>query len=40
MREISNAKSTLIEMGIKDVDLITLGRFSGGTRGPSIGHFS
>ena len=30
----------LLEMGLKNVGLITDGRFSGGTRGPCIGHVS
>ena len=40
MREMLNATSALAGMGIKDVGLITDGRFSGGTRGPCIGHVS
>ena len=40
MREMLNATSALVGMGIKDVGLITDGRFSGGTRGPCIGHVS
>ena len=40
MREMLNPTSALAGMGIKDVGLITDGRFSGGTRGPCIGHVS
>ena len=40
MREMLNSTSALAGMGIKDVGLITDGRFSGGTRGPCIGHVS
>ena len=40
MREMLNTTSALAGMGIKDVGLITDGRFSGGTRGPCIGHVS
>lgn len=40
MREMLNATSALAGMGIKNVGLITDGRFSGGTRGPCIGHVS
>ncbi len=40
MREMLNPTSALAGMEIKDVGLITDGRFSGGTRGPCIGHIS
>ncbi len=41
MREMLNPTSILAGMGLeKDVALITDGRFSGGTRGPCIGHVS
>ena len=40
MREMLNPTSALAGLGIKDVGLITDGRFSGGTRGPCIGHVS
>jgi dihydroxy-acid dehydratase len=40
MREMLNPTSALAGMNIKDVGLITDGRFSGGTRGPCIGHVS
>ena len=40
MREMLNLTSALAGMNIKDVGLITDGRFSGGTRGPCIGHVS
>ena len=40
MREMLNSTSALAGMGIKNVGLITDGRFSGGTRGPCIGHVS
>ena len=40
MREMLNPTSALAGMKIKDVGLITDGRFSGGTRGPCIGHVS
>ena len=40
MREMLNPTSTISGMGIKSVALITDGRFSGGTRGPCIGHIS
>ena len=33
-----HATSALVGMDIKNVGLITDGRFSGGTRGPCIGH--
>lgn len=40
MREMLNPTSAIAGMGIKNVGLITDGRFSGGTRGPCIGHVS
>jgi dihydroxy-acid dehydratase len=41
MREMLNPTAFLCGMGLeKDVALITDGRFSGGTRGPCIGHIS
>jgi len=41
MREMLNATSAIAGMGLsKEVALITDGRFSGGTRGPCIGHIS
>ena len=40
MREMLNPTSAIAGMGIKNVGLITDGRFSGGTRGPCIGHIS
>jgi len=40
MREMLNPTSAISGMGIKSVALITDGRFSGGTRGPSVGHIS
>lgn len=40
MREMLNPTSAIAGMGLKDVGLITDGRFSGGTRGPCIGHVS
>ncbi|MCK9151159.1 dihydroxy-acid dehydratase [Methanobacterium alcaliphilum] len=40
MREMLNPTSAIVGMGIKSVALITDGRFSGGTRGPCIGHIS
>lgn len=40
MREMLNPTSTISGMGIKSVALITDGRFSGGTRGPCVGHVS
>ena len=40
MREMLNPTSAIAGMGIKDVGLITDGRFSGGTRGPCVGHIS
>lgn len=39
MREMLSPTSAIVGMGLsKDVALITDGRFSGGTRGPCIGH--
>ena len=41
MREMLNPTSAIAGMGLdKDVALITDGRFSGATRGASIGHIS
>ncbi len=41
MKEMLNPTSLICGMGLeKDVALITDGRFSGGTRGPCIGHVS
>ncbi len=41
MREMLSPTSALVGMGLhKEVALITDGRFSGGTRGPCIGHIS
>lgn len=40
MREMLNPTSAISGMGVKSVALITDGRFSGGTRGPCIGHVS
>ncbi|MBU4536045.1 MAG: dihydroxy-acid dehydratase [Euryarchaeota archaeon] len=40
MREMLNPTSAISGMGIQSVALITDGRFSGGTRGPCIGHVS
>lgn len=41
MREMLNSTATISGMGLGDsVALITDGRFSGGTRGPCIGHIS
>lgn len=40
MREMLNPTSAISGMGIKNVALITDGRFSGGTRGPCVGHIS
>ena len=41
MREMLSATSAIVGMGMhKEVALITDGRFSGGTRGPCIGHIS
>ena len=41
MREMLSPTSTIVGMGLSnDVALITDGRFSGGTRGPCIGHIA
>ena len=41
MREMLSPTSAIMGMGLGDkVALITDGRFSGGTRGPAIGHVS
>lgn len=40
MREMLNPTSAIAGMGLERVALITDGRFSGGTRGPCIGHIS
>ncbi|MDD3984453.1 MAG: dihydroxy-acid dehydratase [Methanobacterium sp.] len=40
MREMLNPTSAIAGMEIKSVALITDGRFSGGTRGPCVGHIS
>jgi dihydroxy-acid dehydratase len=41
MREMLSATSAIAGMGLSEsVALITDGRFSGGTRGPCIGHIS
>ncbi|MDR1819403.1 MAG: dihydroxy-acid dehydratase [Methanobrevibacter sp.] len=40
MREMLNPTAALAGMSIKKVALITDGRFSGGTRGPCVGHIS
>jgi len=41
MREMLNATASIVGMGLgESVALITDGRFSGGTRGPCIGHIS
>ena len=41
MRELLSPTATIAGMGLSDsVSLITDGRFSGGTRGPCIGHIS
>jgi dihydroxy-acid dehydratase len=41
MREMLSPTSAIVGMGLSnDVALITDGRFSGGTRGPCIGHVS
>ena len=38
MPEMLSATSALMGVGYKNVVLVTDGRFSGGTRGPCIGH--
>ena len=40
MREMLNPTAAISGMEIKSVALITDGRFSGGTRGPCVGHVS
>ena len=40
MREMLNPTSAIAGMGLERVALITDGRFSGGTRGPCVGHVS
>ena len=40
MREMLNPTSAIMGLQIKNVALITDGRFSGGTRGPCVGHIS
>ena len=41
MREMLSPTSAIVGMGLhKDVALITDGRFSGGTRGPCVGHIA
>lgn len=41
MRELLSPTATIAGMGLSDsVALITDGRFSGGTRGPCVGHIS
>lgn len=41
MREMLSPTATIAGMGLSDsVALVTDGRFSGGTRGPCIGHIS
>ncbi|NYB52028.1 MAG: dihydroxy-acid dehydratase [Methanobacteriaceae archaeon] len=40
MREMLNPTSAISGIGLESVALITDGRFSGGTRGPCIGHVS
>ncbi|MCL2157606.1 MAG: dihydroxy-acid dehydratase [Methanobrevibacter sp.] len=40
MREMLNPTSAIMGLKIKNVALITDGRFSGGTRGPCVGHIS
>jgi len=40
MREMLAPTSAIVGMGLKRVALITDGRFSGGTRGPCVGHVS
>ncbi len=40
MREMLNPTSAISGMGLNSVALVTDGRFSGGTRGPCIGHVS
>lgn len=40
MREMLAPTSAIVGMGLEKVALVTDGRFSGGTRGPCIGHIS
>jgi dihydroxy-acid dehydratase len=41
MREMLSPTSAVVGMGLdKDIALVTDGRFSGGSRGPAIGHVS
>ena len=41
MREMLSPTATVVGMGLSDsVALLTDGRFSGGTRGPCVGHIS
>ena len=40
MREMLAPTSAITGMGLKRVVLLTDGRFSGGTRGPCVGHIS
>ncbi|BDZ70153.1 dihydroxy-acid dehydratase [Methanobacterium petrolearium] len=40
MREMLNPTSALSGIGLSSVALVTDGRFSGGTRGPCVGHVS
>jgi len=40
MREMLAPTSAIMGMGLKGVGLLTDGRFSGGTRGPCVGHIS
>ena len=40
MREMLGPTSAIVGMGLRHVALVTDGRFSGGTRGPCIGHVS
>lgn len=40
MKEMLNPTSAIMGLGLKNVGIITDGRFSGGTRGPCIGHIS
>ena len=40
MREMLAPTSAIVSMGLDKVALITDGRFSGGTKGPALGHLS
>lgn len=40
MREMLNPTSAILGMGLERVAIVTDGRFSGGTRGPCVGHIS